>query len=280
MTKKIAIIGFPIAHSLSPAMHNAAFQALGLDYAYSTWEVEPKDLTQALLEDFRKKGYVGFNVTIPHKEAIIPLLDDVVGCAKTIGAVNTVVLKEGAWIGYNTDATGFLTPLGLDKCGEDLASKKVFVLGAGGAARAVVFALVSVAGVSDIILSTRTMERAKALKDDVQAAFPSISLKCSNLKKSDVGESNLIVNTTPVGMHPDDPILILGDWLHAGQICYDLIYTPKETKFLKEAAMAKCVTIGGAEMLVWQGMLAFELWVGVKAPENVMREALRKGLKE
>jgi shikimate dehydrogenase len=276
-TKLVGLIGYPIKHSLSPAMHNSAFAALNLNWCYVPLSVPPELLGEAVA-GLRALGFVGANVTVPHKEAVISHLDDVTPQAQAIGAVNTIVVREGKSIGYNTDWQGFLTAL--SEGGFDPQDKRVVVLGAGGAARAVVYALAQ-AGAQVTILN-RTPARAQALVQDLTPLFPSLfflSLSPQTLKEQ-TAEAHLLVNATPVGMWPEvDQSPWPEDLAFPGHLTvFDLVYNPRQTKLLRQAGAAGAKVIGGLGMLVHQGAAAFELWTGEKAPVETMYEAASEAL--
>ena len=281
MRKIVGIIGFPLGHSVSPAMHNAAYKELGLDYEYIPFEVEPADLPEAL-PGLRAIHVAGFNVTIPHKETILPLLDDVTKLARTIGAVNTVVNQDGELIGYNTDGPGFIESLKED-AGFEPKGKKVVVLGAGGASRAVATMLAEM-GAASLIISDIIEDKAKEL---AEYAGSLSQAKCgwskidSLLLKSEIEHADLLVNTTPLGMHPEINKSPLPDKvkLPKNLLVYDLVYNPAETKLLKTAKAAGCKTVSGLGMLVRQGALAFTVFTGEEAPIEIMWSAAQKALR-
>ncbi|MFN3740822.1 MAG: shikimate dehydrogenase [Thermodesulfovibrionales bacterium] len=258
-TKITGLIGYPVEHSLSPLMHNSAFEALGLDYCYVTFPVEPQRLKEAI-EGIRALGLAGVNVTVPHKEAVIKFLDRVDEEAKEIGAVNTIVNKEGLLIGYNTDGRGFMASLN-ENC-IDIEKKTVFLIGAGGASRAVAYYLSKKA--QELLIYDIDIKKAKALAQNLKAK---ISEDLSALKGADI-----IINATPLGLKPDDPSPVDPQMLGREKVVCDLIY--KKTRLLKEAETKGCRTLDGLGMLLWQGVFAFELWTEVKPPVEVMRKAL------
>ncbi|MBN3033052.1 MAG: shikimate dehydrogenase [Candidatus Saganbacteria bacterium] len=281
MRKIVGLIGYPLGHSVSPAMHNAAFKELGLDYEYIPFEVEPEDLAQAL-PGLRALHIAGFNVTIPHKEAVVPLLDDVTKLARTIGAVNTVVNQEGKLIGYNTDGPGFIESLKED-AGFEAAGKRAVVLGAGGAGRAVATMLAEV-GAAALFLADLDAGKAAALTEYVDtlsntkcgwAGLDSLALKTA------IEQADLLVNATPLGMHPDvnKSPLPAKVQLPKSILVYDLVYNPAETKLLKTARAAGCRAVSGLGMLVQQGALAFTVFTGEEAPLETMLAAARKALR-
>jgi shikimate dehydrogenase len=282
-TKICGIFGCPVEHTFSPAIHNAAFAAAGLDYAYVPFRVEPHSLAAAV-EALRALGMVGVNVTIPHKETVLPLLDELSEEAKLIGAVNTIVNRSGRLYGDNTDGKGYLHAL--REAGFDPAGKTVLFLGAGGAARAVAMQL-ALAGVKKINFANRTGRRAVELAHSVAEAAgiqaettPWPDQVGSKLPARVLAESDLVVQATPLGMSPniDEAVPLPFEVFRQGQVASDLIYNPVETLFLKKAGQAGADTVNGMGMLLHQGTLAFELWTGAVAPLEVMRAALKKEL--
>ena len=262
---KLGVIGYPIGHSLSPCMHNAALRALSLDGEYSAIAVESAGLPETVRGLFAQ-GFAGLNVTIPHKQAVLPLMDELANSARVIGAVNTIVKRDGHMIGYNTDAAGFMR--GLTDTGFKPTGAKVLVLGAGGAARAVVYAL------SDARASVVVWNRTQARAERLASEFGADALDC--LPVGTLGTFDLIVNTTSVGMspHSNETPLQFPRGERPPQWVYDLVYRPRQTRFLREARAAGARTIGGLEMLVYQGAEAFTLWTGRAAPVGVMRSAI------
>lgn len=274
-TKIVGIIGDPIKHSRSPQIHNAAITALGLDYVYVPFHVQPDNLGAAI-EGFKATNVIGINVTIPHKQNVISYLDEISREATLIGAVNTLIFKEGAIIGENTDAPGFLQAMQEEGLDVPQGGSAV-IIGAGGSARAVVVAL-ALAGVRTICITNRTVSRAIALATDLSektdASIYGIGLDDPKLSNA-VGTSQLIVNTASTSMDVSHPLLIDPDWLEPRSIVYDIVYTPPETRLLQAAAEKDCHTIGGLGMLVHQGAIAFEKWTGVNPPVETMRQALQ-----
>jgi shikimate dehydrogenase len=270
-TRLIALFGNPVAHSVSPAMQNTAFQALKLNYMYLAFQVPPAALSEAI-NVVRGLGFRGANITIPHKTAVMPLLDNIDPHAKRIGAVNTIVNNQGKLTGYNTDGPGFLVALrhgGFEPKGE-----KAVVIGAGGAARAVVFALRDAGAIVAIV--NRSHESTVNLAKETGSS--SFELSDSGLKSAMPGAS-LVVNTTSVGMSPNaDSTPLPTHWLKRELVVFDTIYQPRQTRLLREAEAVGCLALGGLEMLVEQGALGFELWTGEKAPREVMRQAAAKAL--
>jgi shikimate dehydrogenase len=274
-TKICALIGDPIEHTMSPAMHNAAFQKLGLDYIYLPFRVKPEQLLTAVT-GLKALNVRGFNVTIPHKVAVISLLDSLDPLVKLICAANTVVNDNGKLKGYNTDAEGFLRAL--TEYGFKPKNKKIIVLGAGGAARAISYILAQGDANLTILNRQQELDWAKDIARLIRNKFK------KEVKVLELGQINkvlsgvdLLVNATSVGMAPkanDSPVP--AGLLSKIPLVFDIVYNPIKTKLLKEAAAAGAKTISGVDMLVWQGALAFEKWTGRKAPIDLMRaEAVR-----
>lgn len=274
--QRVGLIGWPVEHSVSPAMHNAAFQALGLDWWYTLLPTPPGEIASTLAQ-LRGQRYRGANVTVPHKEAVMAFLDEAESSARSIGAVNTVVVREGRLLGYNTDAPGFLAAL--QAAGFEPKGSRALVLGAGGAARAVVYALVQAGTI--IVLFNRTPQRALELVYHAQGMGGSVSWTASlDSLEPELADFNLLVNATPVGMWPQDNV---SPWPEALPMpshwtVFDLVYNPAQTRLLAQARAAGATAIGGLEMLVQQGALAFELWTGQFPPLDVMRAAARESL--
>jgi len=276
-TKICGIIGDPIEHTMSPAMHNAAFEALGLDYIYLPFRVRREELKGAI-NGIRALNIAGLNVTIPHKSDVIPLLDKLDPLAEGMGAVNTIVSEDGKLIGYNTDAPGFLQALRAK--GIEPEGKKVVILGAGGAAKGISFILAE-AGASLVILN-RTLSRAVALAAQIAKSYgrsaKAMILNEENLKQALPG-ADVLVNTTSVGMVPDmNETPVPAGLLQPDLTVFDIVYNPRETRLLREAKAASARTIDGLDMLVWQGARAFEKWTGREAPFEVMKQAAVKEL--
>ncbi len=273
------IIGDPIEHTTSPVMHNAAFRELGLDYLYVPFRVKKEELGKAV-EGIKALNIRGLNVTLPHKVAIIPLLDELDYLAERIGAVNTIVNDDGVLKGYNTDATGFLQAL-LER-GIEPKGKNVVILGAGGASRAICFILAERGAHLVILNRLLELDWAKELASNISRVFTSeveaLELNEGNLARV-LGESDILVNATSVGMSPNTgETLVPFNLLKSSLIVYDIVYNPIKTRLLREAEAAGAKTISGVDMLVWQGALAFVLWTGLKAPVKLMREQVVKAL--
>lgn len=269
-TSVTGIIGWPVDHSLSPIMHNAAYDALSLDYCYVPFPVRPENLADAA-NAIRALSIKGINVTIPHKERILAYLDEIDTDATRIGAVNTIVNREGRLVGFNTDGKGFLQSLGerdIDPSGKD-----ILIIGAGGAARAVGFALVVAA--NSVSFTGRTRERVDRLVSDLRNLKSAVF---THDETRDLSSYQIIINATPLGLRPDDPLPLDPSALSAGQIVCDLIY--RRTRLIEEAAERGCVVLDGLGMLLWQGVFAFELWTGVKPDPDVMRRALARAISQ
>lgn len=277
-TALVGVMGWPVSHSVSPAMHNAAFAALGLDWCYVPLPVpiEPPARIGEAIRGLRALGLRGANVTVPHKQAVISHLDWLTPAAQAIGAVNTIRIEaDGALSGDNTDARGFVADL--RDHGVDPAGKRVLVLGAGGSSRAVVLGLAE-AGSQSIAILNRTLDRAQELASAMQSLFPACQISAHPLPAAvaELGvQAELIVNTTSLGMTPNVEGLPWeeGAAFHAGQVVYDLVYNPRQTRLLQKAAVDGARAIGGLGMLIWQGAIAFERWTGQMPPVEVMRAA-------
>jgi shikimate dehydrogenase len=271
------IIGDPIEHSMSPVMHNAAFEALGLDYAYLPFRVRREELPKAIT-GIRALNLVGLNVTLPHKVDVIPLLDRLDRMVERVKAVNTIVNENGVLAGYNTDAPGFLQALLAN--GIKPESKKIVILGAGGAAKGISFILAE-AGASLVILN-RTISKAEELASQIEQfchkKLEAMALNEENLGKALAG-ADVLVNTTSVGMVPDvDRTPVPAGLLKSDMTVFDIVYNPLETRLLREAKAVGARTIDGLDMLVWQGVLAFYRFTGREAPFEIMKGAAEKAL--
>ena len=279
-TKLLGVIGAPIAHSLSPLMHNAAIAHLGLDYAYLPFLVQPAALQQAI-DGFAAIGVQGFSITIPHKQAIIPLLTEITPIAQAIGAVNTVWRTKAGWSGTNTDVTGFLQPLKAQQ--RDWSQTVAVILGNGGAARAAVAGCAEL-GCAAIQVVGRDVRK---LEDFLHSwVGSSLAINVQVHSWSHLGDllphAGLLVNTTPIGMSPHSERSPLSPEdaarLPSTLIAYDLIYTPNPTVFLQQAVDRGAIAIDGLEMLVQQGAAALEIWLQQTAPIDVMRRSLQQHL--
>ncbi|MGB4863972.1 MAG: shikimate dehydrogenase [Tepidiformaceae bacterium] len=276
MSRRAGIIGHPVGHSLSPVFQAAAFKHCGLDVRYESWDTTASGL-QARLTALRAPDVLGANVTIPHKEAVIPLLDELGGQSARVGAVNTIVNRDGRLFGFNTDGPGFVAAL-KNEAGFDPSGKSVLLLGAGGAARGIAFALAEERA-AEIRIWNRTPERAERLVSAVATA----GATAETARTPDPTGYDCIVNCTSLGMAgtgtESEPACDFAA-AHAGALAVDIVYRPEETAFLNAAKSSGLKTLGGLPMLIYQGALAFELWTGVRAPIDVMFEAARQHLRE
>ncbi len=273
-TTVCGIIGDPVEHTLSPAMQNAAFQALGLDWVYVPYHVTEEDLPAAIY-GMRSLGIRGLNVTIPHKVEVLPLLDSLDKLAEQIGAVNTVINRDGKLTGYNTDAFGFLQALAGN--GVEIEGKNIVVMGAGGAARAAAMALGGKG--ANLIVINRTAKTATELVARVSYFLPGARIMALEMNEENLravaGDSQIIINTTSMGMNPyanNSPMP--AHLIQPHHTVFDVVYSPLKTKLLRDAEMGGAKTINGLDMLVWQGGAAFEIWTGKKAPIDAMKLAL------
>lgn len=280
MTLQTGIFGYPIGHSVSPAMHRAAFASAGVDAAYTAWETHPDALADGVAK-LRGDGYLGANVTVPHKRAVMAHLDEIDPAAREIGAVNTIVNRAGSLFGTNTDAYGFIESLraesGFDPRGADAA-----LIGAGGAARAAAFALAK-AGVRTLTIANRSPDKADALASEIAAL--GVSARGMGLDAPDFpaicADAALIVNSSSVGMSGGpaegaSPVPLGA--IPRGCAVYDMVYNPLITSLLAQAADAGAKTVGGLPMLVHQGAAAWSLWTGQDAPVEIMFQAAKAAL--
>ncbi|HEU5396283.1 MAG TPA: shikimate dehydrogenase [Verrucomicrobiae bacterium] len=272
-TRLCAVLGFPIRHSASPAMQNAAFAALRLNWAYLAFEVDPNNL-RAAIDGARALNFAGLNLTVPHKLLAVDLVDELDPSAKRWGAVNTIHFQNGRATGYNTDADAVVTALREDLQLE-LRGAKILLLGAGGAGRTAALKLAS-EGVAELFLLNRTASKAEQIADEIRKQFPRVKVAVG----LPPGKVDLVLNATSLGLQPADPLPL--DEAHfapgrAGAV-YDMIYRPAETKLLAAAKKAGCRTANGLGMLLYQGAKAFEIWTGQSAPLEVMRKALERNV--
>ena len=271
-TGVIALLGWPVEHSFSPQMHNAAFAEMGEPLCYVALPVHPDFLLEAV-EGLRALGFVGFNLTVPHKEAVMPMLNKLSPEASFMGAVNTVVIDHlGRLTGHNTDGRGFL--LSLEEEGVEVKGKRVLIIGSGGASRAVSWTLCE-AG-AEVHIYDIEPETSSRLVEDLAINFKKVFL-LETIEDSAVSSSmDIIINATPLGLKDNDPLPISTDPLHPGQTVVDLIYWA--TPLLKAAASKGCTTLNGLGMLLWQGVLASELWTGRRPPVDTMKRELVKSI--
>ncbi|MCL5058359.1 MAG: shikimate dehydrogenase [Actinobacteria bacterium] len=288
-TKICGIFGYPVEHSFSPAMHNAAFKYLSLNRAYVPFPVRPENLAYAV-EAVRTLGLAGVNVTVPHKQAVTEFLDELSPAARLSGAVNTIVNSGGVLTGHNTDGEGFIRALG-ESAGSEYIKGPALIIGAGGAARAVAVAL-ALNGTGEIVIANRSAERAAELSSllggSTRCSVSALKWEGQPAEGSRehrewaavLGRVSLLVQTTSLGMHPavDTVPPIPYNLVHPGQVAVDLVYNPASTGFMQNCREAGAVVFNGIGMLLHQGAIAFELWTGREAPVDIMREALKKEL--
>lgn len=274
-TMRFGVIGDPIAQSMSPLMMNQAFQAAGINALYMAFHVTPEHLQHAIY-GLRSLGFRGANVTIPHKQAVMEFLDEIDEGARVIGAVNTIVHEDGKLIGYNTDGIGYVRSL-KEECKVDLQGRHIVLIGAGGAARGVAYALAQEKPAS-IRIVNRTMEKAEQIAAALAAHVDIRGMGMDQL--DDIKEqTDIVINTTSLGMYPHveerplDPTIF-----KPGTIVSDLIYNPRITRWLREAEAHGCIIHGGLGMFIYQGAYAYEYWTGQQAPVQVMRQAVEQAL--
>lgn len=277
-TQLTALLGSPVAHSISPLMHNEAFRLLGLDYVYLCFDVNEDALSQAV-EGLKTCGIRGFNLTMPNKNKIVELLDELSPAARLIGAVNTVVNENGRLIGYNTDGIGYMQAV--KDAGHDVLGKTITLMGAGGAATAIC-AQAALDGVDKIHIfarqTSRFWKRTQNLADNIQSSLPCQVILHENedktALKNALEESAMLVNATSVGMAPDIDASIITDTslFQPNLIVSDVIYNPQETRLLREARDAGCPVFNGMYMLLYQGAEAFRLWTGQDMPVKEIKE--------
>ncbi|MEO5335029.1 MAG: shikimate dehydrogenase [Magnetococcus sp. YQC-5] len=273
-TRLLGVIGDPIHHSLSPAMHNLAYAELGLNYRYLPFHVRPQDLADAV-HGLRAIGAIGFNATIPHKEKLLPLMDEVDPMAQMIGAVNTVRIgADGRMQGYNTDVYGFKTAL-RDSFFLPLESLSIVVLGAGGAARGVLMGLLQL-GAKHIFLVNRTFSRAEGLAEQCTLLFPDAVITPLewNPETLPLAQCELLINTTSLGLKDGDALPLDLSCMPAQGFVYDIIYSPVVTPLMAAASLQGLSTENGLGMLIHQGARAFEIWTGVKMPVTKVKAKL------
>jgi shikimate dehydrogenase len=279
---RLGLTGWPLAHSLSPRLQNAALHALGINGEYGLYPAEPSQphALVDLINDIRAGKLQGLNVTIPHKQAVIPLLDDLTPSARAIGAVNTIYMENNMVIGHNTDAPGFIADLrdklfNTDEAWNSASAGQALILGAGGSARAVVWALINAGW--DVVVAARNLNQASALVEAMSETSlpdraPQITMLDAGGLPDYLAKTCLIVNTTPLGMSPktDFSPYPVGLQFPAQAVLYDLVYNPRETLLVKQARDAGLRAVNGLGMLVEQAALGFEIWTGCAAPRKTM----------
>ena len=266
------VIGDPIEHTLSPTMHNAAFNHLELDFVFLAFRVKAAELEDAM-RGVRGLGIQGLNVTMPHKDSVTKYLDEVALTVMFLGSVNTVLNDEGRLFGFNTDGVGALKAL--RENGANPNGKKLLLLGAGGAAKAIAFSLAK--EVEELCILNRAPQKAKELADALSLTFGKKvvggALSTSAIQKN-LQDAHILINATSVGMHPNiSQSLVAPQWLKPDLCVMDIVYNPVETKLAKDAKAVGAHVISGVEMLLYQGAASFEIWTGVSAPIEVMRKA-------
>ena len=278
-TRLFGLLGHPVAHSLSPAMHNTAFRALEMNAVYLAWDVAPGGVATAL-RGLAALGCGGANVTVPHKEEAFRAVDQLDESARLAGSVNTVVFTPGGLVGHNTDAPGFLRAA-REELGWEPAGSSLFVCGAGGAGRAV--ALFSArGGAAAVTLCDSSIERAERVANEIRSAAPKAQVKVCQAGSADATAAaaacTLVVQATPLGMKEGDPSPLPPEAFRAGQSAFDLVYVRPETPFMAAARQADAQVANGLGMLLGQGVLAFELWTGRTPPTHLMRRALERAV--
>ena len=280
--KRFGVIGHPIAHSLSPLLHNTAFGLLGLECSYESFDVEPVSL-RTIVSDLKSRDFAGLNVTIPHKEKIVALVDDLSEESKLVGAVNTLSFNGNRIRGDNTDVYGIAATL--RPYGGEIRDRLVLLVGAGGSARAIVYALIDQYSPAEIVFANRSPERAAELMRDFGPRAKGTSLRSITMEGHDIdsviSRACLIVNATPVGMYPavDESPLSDQTKFQPGQIVMDTIYTPLETNLLAKARACGARTISGLEMFLHQGARSFEIWLDRQMPLDRLRQVILDELK-
>ncbi len=278
-TEVVGLFGYPVRHTASPAFQNAGFCAAGLDWIYLPFEVHPDDLGEAV-GGIVALGFRGVNLTIPHKRAVIEYLDELSPEAEVIGAVNTVDVREERLKGYNTDGSGFVRSI-REESGVELVGKRIFVMGAGGAGRAVAVQA-ALDGAGAVFVCDRDEGRSQSLVSAIGGRIrPGVAKLVPfdhALIRDALGGAEIFVDATPLGMKPEDPTSVNVDWLSPDTFVYDLVYNPPETPLLLAAKQRGCRTQNGLGMLLYQGCIAFEIWTGLSAPVEEMRNALHKAV--
>ncbi len=273
-TKLFGIFGYPVEHTFSPGMHNAAFKKLSMDACYVPFAVHPDRLVDAA-KSLIPLGLCGMNITVPHKEKIIPCLDGLSEEARLIGAVNTIEVRDGKLIGHNTDGRGFLRAL-KENAHYNPRGKRFLFIGSGGAARAVGFSL-ALAGAGKITFCDIDLQKGMALARDITERTgvdaQSISPEAVHAHAAD---ADCLINATPLGLHKGDPLPLSREYIGRHHLVCDLVYNPPQTPQLKAAKARKARTLPGIGMLLYQGVIAFEIWTGKKAPVAVMKASLMR----
>jgi shikimate dehydrogenase len=272
-TNVVGLIGHPVEHSFSPPMHNAAFKKLSMDYVYTAFDVDSKNLENAII-GAKALDIKGFNVTIPHKIEVMNYLDEIDEVASLIGAVNTIDFKELK--GYNTDGIGAIRAISeVTK----IKNKNVLIAGAGGASRAISFYIAKY-NPHNLTILNRNVKKADELALDISNSGLMDDVNSDSIKNINLDDVDILINTTPIGMHPninDTPVALARD-MHEDMVVFDAVYNPNETGLLKEAIKANAKPVYGIKMLLYQGVESFNIWTGKEAPVDVMEDALIKTL--
>ncbi len=278
-TVPCGLFGWPVGHSISPQIHNAAFAAAGLDWNYRSYPVRPEELAAAFRE-FAARGGRGLNITVPHKIAVMELLDRLDERARLIGAVNTVLFRDGTAVGFNTDGPGFIRSVE-EELGFSFTGKSMVQIGAGGAGRAV--AVSAALEGARVEISDLERERAEGLAGWINREIRPGAAGCFEPEDPEaaevLGDCGLAVDCTPLGLEPSDPLSFDPGLLPSSAAVVDLVYNPPETPLLKAARIRGLKTLNGLGMLIYQAGLSWEIWTGREAPRSVMREAARRALK-
>lgn len=273
-TRIFGIFGCPVEHTFSPGMHNAAFRKLGMDACYVPFTV-PREGLQEAARAIKPLNFRGLNITVPHKETIIPFLDELSQEARLIGAVNTIEVKEGRLIGHNTDGRGFLRSL-TEVARFEPRGKKFLLIGSGGAARAVGYS-VALAGAASIFIRDLDSKKADTLASDIQRTTGVSALSIPHEAVAPTASAtDCLINATPLGLKKGDALPLPAACITAGHLVCDLVYNPPATPFLKAAKARRAKTLPGIGMLLYQGVIAFEIWTGKKAPVQAMKSALAR----
>ncbi len=278
-TQLLGLFGYPVKHTASPAMQNAALAALKINCVYLPFEVSPNHLGQAV-GGLRALNFLGANVTVPYKQDVIEFLDGISGEARLIGAVNTIKVEGKRIVGYNTDGRGFVRSL-KEEAGFNFAKKRMVLIGAGGAGRAVAVQS-GLEGLGHLAVADEQESRAESLAEHVSAKIPGCEASAMQVGDKEfadaLAEADVVVDATPLGMHSSDPTSFDPALLQKGTIVVDLVYNPPATKLLRAAQKRGCKVFNGLGMLLYQGAIALELWTGRKAPIEIMRSALKKAI--
>jgi len=275
-TSLTGLLGYPVKHSKSPQIHNTAFEALNLDHVYLAFEVEGDRLEEAL-NALKALDAIGFNVTMPHKNKVVELLDEVSEEVKIIGSVNTVKNENGRLIGYNTDGMGFIKAL--QEAGVDFRNKKIVIAGAGGAAKAIAIQL-TFDGAGEIVMFNRTLSTAEKIVSTINSNISSCRARAMEMNetalKEELKDAALLVNCTSLGMKNaiEQSIVTTPETLHRGLFVADIIYDPPKTKLMSIAEEAGCRTMNGLGMLIWQGAIAFKIWTGRDMPVDLIKKEI------